>query len=173
KRNKRPIEDGGAYGDFELDSALQAGNYRIRAYTMRMRNFDSAFFFTRDIHIYNTEVEPAENVKEQKELTGFSVQFFPEGGTLVDSLKSLVAFKAINKKGLPLKVKGIIKSASGEILDTIQSVHDGMGSFELIPREEENYVAVMKDTAGHKQVFKLPEVEAEGVVLKVMKLKNN
>lgn len=173
QRNKRPIEDGGAYGDFALDSALHAGNYRVRAYTLWMRNFDSAFFFTRDIHIYNPEEEQSENAKERKALTKFSVQFFPEGGTLVDSLKSLVAFKAINENGLPLKVKGLIKNTSGEIMDTIQSVHDGMGSFELTPHAGADYIAIMKDMAGHKQVFKLPDVQSEGVVLKVMKLNNN
>ncbi len=183
QRNKRPIKDGGAYGDFELDTSLPAGRYHIRAYTMWMRNFNSDFFYHKDLPVYHpkgkiSDSNVSDTLSSTKEgtkagKTNFSVQFFPEGGDLVDSLESLVAFKAINQEGLPVKVSGIIRNSDGEIVDSIHSVHDGMGSFSLIPEKGKGYLAIMEDASGQKKNFPLPKAKPYGVVLKVVKVDNN
>lgn len=48
-----PLNDGVAWGDFNLPDTLTEGNYRIRAYTNYMRNFSSDFFFDKTIKIGN------------------------------------------------------------------------------------------------------------------------
>jgi len=50
---KLPIESGITWGDFALNDTLQAGNYRIRAYTNYMRNAGEAYFFDKVITIGN------------------------------------------------------------------------------------------------------------------------
>src|SRR5690606_23317859 len=46
-----PLILGGTMGDFKLADSLSAGNYRIRAYTNWMRNFDSDAFFDHTFRI--------------------------------------------------------------------------------------------------------------------------
>ncbi|MBC8054818.1 MAG: TonB-dependent receptor plug domain-containing protein [Sphingobacteriaceae bacterium] len=43
-----------SWGDFTLADSLTEGNYRIRAYTNWMRNFDEAYFFDKTIKIGNS-----------------------------------------------------------------------------------------------------------------------
>ncbi len=174
KRNKRPIKDGGAYGNFKLPTDMPAGNYRIRAYTMWMRNFDPAFFFSKDIHVYQPLVKKEKlSVDIDTTAPDFSVQFFPEGGDLVDSLRSMVAFKAINENGYPAKVQGVILDQDGNIIDSVQSVHDGMGSFSLMPLPGQTYTAEMTDSSGNTKTFTLPAAKPFGVTLHVVKVGND
>jgi len=49
-----PVVSGLAIGDFKLPDTLGEGNYRIRAYTNWMRNFDEDFFFDRTLVIGNS-----------------------------------------------------------------------------------------------------------------------
>ncbi|WDF55825.1 hypothetical protein [Mucilaginibacter sp. KACC 22063] len=48
---KLPLKDGLTWGDFALPDSLQAGNYRVRAYTNWMRNAGEAYFFEQVIPI--------------------------------------------------------------------------------------------------------------------------
>lgn len=50
---KLPLTAGLAWGDFALADTLAEGNYRIRAYTNWMRNFDNSYFFDKTIRIGN------------------------------------------------------------------------------------------------------------------------
>ncbi len=50
---KFPVTDGIAYGTMTIGDSLHEGNYRIRAYTNWMRNFDDAFFFDEAVAIGN------------------------------------------------------------------------------------------------------------------------
>lgn len=173
QRNKRPINDGGAYGNFKLPTDLPAGDYRIRAYTMWMRNFDPAFFFSKDIHVYRPLVKEEKLPPAPDTASGdFSVQFFPEGGDLVDSINSVVAFKAINAKGYPAKVRGVIRDREGNVIDSIQSVHDGMGSFSFMPLPGQTYTADMTDSSGMTKTFTLPAAQSFGVTLHLVKVNN-
>lgn len=163
ERNKLPIRDGGAWGEFSLPQDLRPGDYRLRAYTLWMLNFDPAFLFNRDIHVYEAGAKaPAAPPAPQP---GFAVQFFPEGGDLVDSVESLVAFKAIRQDGYPDKVSGYLTDESGRPIDSIRSVHDGMGSFSFTPLPGRTYRAVMTDSAGQTATFPLPAAKQQGVVL--------
>ncbi len=53
KTLRLPLTAGFGSGNFELKDSLNEGNYRLRAYTSWMRNFDQALFFDRTIKIGN------------------------------------------------------------------------------------------------------------------------
>ena len=53
KSLRLPVTAGTSRGDFKLTDSLSEGNYRVRAYTNWMRNFDEDFFFTKNIRIVN------------------------------------------------------------------------------------------------------------------------
>jgi hypothetical protein len=69
------------------------------------------------------------------------IQFFPEGGKLVNGLVSKVAFKAIGTDGLSRGVTGQIKDDAGGIITSFTSLHKGMGAFMLKPVAGKKYSA--------------------------------
>ncbi len=50
---KLPVTSGVTWGDFALSDTLQAGNYRVRAYTNWMRNAGEDYYFEKSIAIGN------------------------------------------------------------------------------------------------------------------------
>lgn len=51
-----PVINGFAQGNIALDPAVfKQGNYRLRAYTNWMRNFDPAYFFSKNIPVANSD----------------------------------------------------------------------------------------------------------------------
>jgi hypothetical protein len=45
-----------------------------------------------------------------------------------------IAFKANDQWGRPIKIKGVIKNSKGINVDSIRTIHDGMGYFFLTPQ---------------------------------------
>ena len=78
------------------------------------------------------------------------VQFFPEGGDLINGIKSQVAFKAIKPDGLGIDVKGSIIDNAGAVVATITTQHLGMGVFNLLPEAGKIYKAAITFPYGSK-----------------------
>lgn len=129
-------------GSMEIPKTLPPGNYQLRSYTQWMRNFDTDFFFTKNVNILNQEIETeATTAKEDK----IDVQFFPEGGHMVANISSRVSFKAIGSDGLPRNVKGQIIDSEGVPVATFSTLDRGGGFFQLTPKKNERYVAELED----------------------------
>lgn len=169
ERDKLPLKDGGAWGSFSLDPELPPGDYRIRAFTQWMLNFDPAYLYDRDIHVF-APGQDAETAADTARSSDFAVQFFPEGGDLIDSIQSLVAFKAIGQDGYPVAVSGMIKDDLGHDVSEAHAVHDGMGSFAFMPLPGRTYHAEMTTPDGKTKTFDLPAAKAAGVVLHVIQV---
>lgn len=95
------------------------------------------------------------------------IQFFPEGGQLVDSIPSRVAFKA-NRAGLGIPVSGYITDGDTVRLASIKTEHAGMGSFILTPFTGHSYTAVINLPDGKQQRIPLPVSQLQGYVLTLM-----
>ncbi len=92
--------DGGlGNGDFKLPDDISSGRYRIRAYTNYMRNFSDQLFFTKEITIIRgkEQIEASDQVKRIK--NSIRLHFFPEGGSLIENVSSIVAFKTVDNLG--------------------------------------------------------------------------
>ena len=95
------------------------------------------------------------------------VQFFPEGGNLVNGVMSKVAFKATGIDGKGIFIKGmLIEDGSNNILE-FTSLKFGMGSFTMIPKEGKAYTAKVVFPDESEEVFALPKAFEEGYVLRV------
>jgi TonB-dependent SusC/RagA subfamily outer membrane receptor len=252
-----PVELGLTWGDFTLSDSLTEGNYRIRAYTNWMRNFDEAYYFDKTITIGNsisnkiiTQVDYtfSKEAKGQKVIANINysdttgtplsskevnyevvldsrsilkgkgltdakgtlqvsfvnnqpfilksgriltnirlneketasksfpvkttsnetdVQFFPEGGDLIDEISSKIAFKAVGSDGLGLAVSGYITDQDQNRLVDFTSEYAGMGSFRIQPSVSNNYTAHILFKDGSEKVVPLPKVKAKGYVLSV------
>jgi len=159
------LHTGVASGAIELPDSITPGIYHIKAYTNWMRNDDEDYFFDRQVNIGN--VVPVIAIPDTSKGIQPDIQFFPEGGTLVNGLRSIVAFKAVDPNGLPATIKGNIVASDGRVITTIQSGHDGMGVFEIVPQEGKTYQAVVRSNNSQSQTVALPAPEAEGFVLTI------
>lgn len=260
-----PLENGLSEANITLaDSLFSPGKYLIRAYTKWMKNYDTDFFYYKEIQIGNAlnenifasanfeglrvsdrnEVLTSLNYKnyvnepqQYKEVTynftqdgvllyagkgktdvngnlsfttkfaknvnlddviletnikpvfdGQVVQrifrvnevireinlyFFPEGGYLVNGLRSRVAFKAIDERGFGIDVSGYIEDNKGNRITDFSSSHLGMGLFALSPNLGNTYTAVVTDRSGKVSRFPLPIIKKNGYVLSVNNLNDD
>ncbi len=258
KTLRLPVNAGISYGDFKLSDSLAEGNYRLRAYTTWMRNFDEDFYFDQTIKVGNswsneiitkatykiTEAEKKQEVNatlnfsdlsgqayQNREVTYIveldarqiargkgitdnkgdliisftnnqpailksgkilatiksqdkviatkvfpikstsdevSLQFFPEGGDMIDDVRTRVGFKAINSIGKGISVKGKIIDQNNELAAEFSSKHLGMGAFAIKPLAQNTYKAEVTFEDGSSKTFALPAVKKEGFILSVV-----
>ncbi|MGB3005571.1 MAG: hypothetical protein WBC06_03615, partial [Chitinophagaceae bacterium] len=160
-----PVFVGAASGHIELPDTLSTGNYIIRAYTTTMLNHDPDFIYKKGVFVYGkTKKEPNADQPIQSKIR---VTFFPEGGNLVSGINTSVAFKATYENGLPADITGKLKNEKGQELATFNTLHDGMGIFELMPVAGEKYYVVTTDTASEEK-FYLPERIKKGISFSVI-----
>jgi hypothetical protein len=177
---KLKSKSGFAHGDISLPDTLQPGNYRVRAYTNWMRNLDPAFFFTKILSVYSLSgmltsgsiTAPTGSGKNKQALvdtipkhkSAIDLQFFPEGGYLLDGLPVKVAFKALSPSGKGIKVTGSLVDNDGKFITSFTSNELGMGIVSLLPQVGKKYFAQLEGM-GSKQRYALPEAIKEGYVL--------
>jgi len=169
------LEDGIGNGDFKLSDSLPKGTYRIRAYTNWMKNFGDKFVFDKEIEISNTL---SASSKASSKISGQQaalqtagnekkgIRFFPEGGSMVENVAGIVAFKAEDNKAKGVKVKGAIISSTGDTITSFVSNESGMGLFVFTPVAGTKYVA--KGHFEDKTPFStaLPSALQKGFVLR-------
>ncbi len=163
RQHVAPLFQSTAKGSFDLPADYTGSVIRMKVYTRWSLNDDPAFGFERDIVINNNETI----VKPSKTENNTLVHVFPEGGELITGLKSLVAFKATDKFGKPVKIKGLLVNQLGKTLDTINVRHDGMGSFRMTPKAGESYSLKWIDPSGNTGIIVIPVNQKEGITLSV------
>jgi len=94
-----------------------------------------------------------------------SVNFFPEGGSLVMGLPSIVGFTAEDKFGLPRMVSGVLIDQTGRILDTLTTDASGIGKFEFTPVQDSVYLKIT-NPVGLEQKYPLPWPKTPGSVIR-------
>ncbi len=159
-----PIMDGEAVGDFLLPEDLSPGVYRISAFTNWMRNFGEENYFQKEILVME-EKSHFKDSEESREAE-IDLQFFPEGGDLVQGITSTVAFKALGNDGYGVNIEGGIFDENGVKVTEFKDHHLGMGAFELTPDKGKQYFAKVNFQDGKTVDYPLPRVLDAGYVLK-------
>lgn len=154
---------GSTPADFDLPASVKSGNYSVNAYTLWMLNFPD-FIYRKNIFVYNSDFLKSARKPEKPVL---QVQFFPEGGQLIEGIKNRVAFVATDEKGFPVNVKGHITDNTGKTVADMESEHNGMGTFEIEPATGISYRANIPAPNGSSLTFRLPEAQKEGIALRV------
>ncbi len=179
---KFKLENGACHGDFKLNATNYGGFYEVRAYTRYMLNFDAANYFSRLFPVYDApktpevytalmtdrpnsqkipKIRPDDIQKEQ-----LTLNFFPEGGNLIQNVTSKVAFKATNLNGEDAIITGSVYNDKNEkVIDINTEYKLGTGSFELTPDGGKYYAKV--STNGHDYRFNLPVALPKGYVMAV------
>ncbi|GAB3313282.1 Plug domain-containing protein [Hymenobacter humi] len=158
------LSGGLAHGDLALPDTLATGTYQLRAYTSWMRNASPAFFFTRALAIARTAAQPAPAPAANARI---DLQFFPEGGNLVEELESEVGFKAVDGQGHGVALQGTVLDEQGQPVASLNTRHGGMGSFRLTPAPGQRYRAVVVLPGGGKAEYPLPTSQPTGYTLHV------
>ncbi len=151
-------------GVIDVTDSLITGNYTLVAFTNWMRNFDEDFFFRKKISIINDIQPEREPVNTDNEKT-IDLQFFPEGGNLIQEIPSKVAFKAIGPNGRSVKITGEIIDSKGTHVANLETAHEGMGFFYLTPLPGESYSAKIE---GNEKTFALPLINESGLAMRVV-----
>ena len=158
------LRNGAGNGNFQLSDSLKSGAYRLRAYTSWMLNFGDNFVFEKNVTIAGPDTV------RTKIGTGValpSIDFFPEGGSLVAGIACRVAFKVTGADGKGIISEGAIFNSKGDSVTTFTSNENGMGSFILNPVEGSTYMA--RGLLNGRQDFKaeLPKALSKGFSLLV------
>lgn len=157
-----PVLGGAATGALELSKDAPQMTYTIRAYTRRMMNFGSSFFYEKQLQVFNPSKTPAAAVASKETI----INFLPEGGNLVAGVANAVAFKVTDKYGYPLDAEGQLKDSKGNEIVAIKTTHDGMGKFYFLPQPDEIYSAEITIKGDLEKVM-LPHVKFSGTTLQV------
>ena len=167
QRKVFPAFLGESFGQIELSENLVTGTYHLRAFSPLVLN-QPGFFFNKKLEVFGKEAkQPAKKpVPARTDIT-----FFPEGGNLITSLMNNIAFKAVDENGLPVDITLEIRNNKDELISQTSSVHDGMGSFALVPLAGETYYGVVPHQTGSVK-YPLPEATARGVILNVRNTNN-
>ncbi len=166
------LNDGVCWGDFVLPESSPTGNYRIRAYTQWMLNLGELDFFDQPIPVGSLAIRNVSDslMKQTRHDMGnkADVQFFPEGGALIEGIKSKVAFKAIGANGMGTDVKGVILNKANKQVCSFESSHLGMGYFYLLPEKDDAYKAKLTFSDRTQTAVDLPKPDSSGISLSVV-----
>ena len=159
-----PLVSGGGWSDIPLAHTLKQGSYWLRAFTNWMRNAGPDYFYSQKIRIGGISVEISE---KQTALANPDVQFFPEGGELVNGVRSRVAFKALNSEGYGEGIKGTIIDNEGNVIADFAAQHLGMGVFAFTPQSGKTYKARVNTIGEASFTVDLPKALEKGYTLVV------
>ena len=176
------LQGGRANGDIDIADSLTAGTYVLRAYTNWMRNAGDEFVYSRRLSVWPASPIGPQDPARPNTNTSFGraqaaataanradVQFFPEGGYLVEGLPAVVACKATDVSGRGVAVRGQILNAQNTVVvASVGSGHAGMGRFAFVPGAGQHYHAHLTLPNGATADYPLPAAQASGYTLHVV-----
>ncbi|QLG43949.1 TonB-dependent receptor [Costertonia aggregata] len=175
------------HGNFKIPVRAKKGVYTLRAYTNYMRNFDDSIFFRKNVFVntsntlknkYKNNSKPdTVDVTINKNIStsnkqNIDIQFFPEGGHMVNGFLNHVAFKAIDSNGKGIPVSGEIIDETGTKIIEFNTSYLGMGKFYFIPKSGKTYWATISDIDLGKSFF-LPKALNNGILMTLVDDREN
>ncbi|MFI5162660.1 MAG: carboxypeptidase-like regulatory domain-containing protein [Sphingobacteriales bacterium] len=96
------------------------------------------------------------------------IRFLPEGGSLVAGIPAHIGFKAVGEDGKGLDISGAILDKQGKQIASINSLHKGIGSFDLDVQPDEVYTAKITFSGGAFKSYPLPAIKNSGTALRIV-----
>ena len=162
-QDKVLLENGSGFGSFYIPASIPSGVYIFRAYTSWMKNSDPEFYFHKEIRIVNTLRTPDPSVLPATSFAP-SVSFFPEGGYLVNRLKSRVGFHVKDPSGHGMDAQGYLM-AGKDTVTLLRTGLNGLGDFYFTPKKGTIYSVLLKDQKGRLIPAQLPSINDSGLVI--------
>jgi hypothetical protein len=160
---KLSLKNGDGDGSIYLPVTLNSGNYILRAYTNWMKNFSPEYFFQKNITVINTQ-KIFEKPPTDRTLH-YDIQFFPEGGNLVNSMESKIAFRIADQYGRGSDARGFLVDNDHDTITQFNPHKFGLGNFSFTPREQHKYKAVVLLADGKYISRELPAAQDSGYAM--------
>ena len=170
----------GASGDIAIPDDIEEGSYLLRTYTKYMLNDDNPVLFEKEINIWKQKlngntiskvIEAEENGPIKK--SGATVpsrpiiQFFPEGGDLVEGLESVLGLKITDQKGNGIALKGKILDQNGKLIAIFKSFEFGLARTYFKAAANTNYYAEIQ-IEGKTERYAVPDALTKGYTLQIL-----
>ena len=140
------VNDISTQGDFQIKKDWKEGKYTLRAYTNYMRNSDPDYFFHKNINVWapndavsKLPLEANKSAEQNLDSSKPDINFFPEGGYLVEKLTSKVAVKIKNNIISDKKISGFITDEDDTYITSCEIYDFGLGLFYLTPDPSKSY----------------------------------
>ena len=162
-QSKIALNEGTGNGSLYLPVTLNSGVYKLRAYTNWMKNFSPDYYFEKKITIVNSLKSPGVQPMQSH---NYDIQFFPEGGNLVQDIESKIAFRITDQAGKGIEFRGAVINETNDTVARFQQLKFGIGNFTFIPTRGNTYKAVIQltDTVIIKE---LPAIYEQGYAMNV------
>jgi hypothetical protein len=165
-QQKVSLKSGESNGSIIIPVNIPSGVYRFRVYTNWMKNFSPDYYFQKDIRIINP-ANPQSGITLKS--NQYDIQFFPEGGNLVQQLEAKLGFRVTDAYGKGLDCEGTLVSSSGDTVLHFRPLVMGLGHFIFTPAAGQRYKTIIRFPQGDLVTKELPEVFSNGFELSVLK----
>ncbi|MBN2519020.1 MAG: hypothetical protein JXB17_00825 [Bacteroidales bacterium] len=138
------LKDGFGKGYINIPVELEPGNYKLRAYTNWMRNFNENYFFIKNIVIVNPDKEIVFRKNLDNSQLKLNIDFFPESVKIIKNFNNQIIIRVLNQfdEGIDAKARLYINK---EIISEVD-IFKGIGFFNLKPVDNGNYyVEIIKE----------------------------
>ena len=172
-QTKIRLENGSGGGGFRLPDSLSTGEYTLRAYTNRMKNFLPNGCFMKTITIYNPFSEILFRKKTALNFpdnSDYNIALFPEGGRLLKGFINKVGVRVYYKDGREKAFKGYLSDGTNDAIVEVVVDSTGIGSFVFFAEPGKLY-KLLSDNG--KNIFPLPEISLTGFSLSVKNRAND
>jgi hypothetical protein len=130
------IKDGVGNNQFTQPEGILGGNYYIQAHTNNMLNFGKD-------HKFVTKIKIGDDIlNETSSIPLYDIQFFPEGGHLLENVKNVVGIKVLIN-GMGSDYKGQIINSKGLEVSSFSNEHLGMSKTHFTFQKNEKYKAII------------------------------
>ena len=166
-QQKVSLKAGESDGSMIIPVNIPSGVYRLRAYTNWMKNFSPDYYFEKAIRITRPQNgQPDSAISKTKH---YDIQFFPEGGNLVQQIESKVAFRITDAHGQGLEFNGILINGNKDTILKFHPANRGLGNFLFTPAPGQSYKAIIRFPGGEEVVKELPAAYPDGYTLSLSK----
>lgn len=163
---KIALDEGLGNGSFQLPFSIHSGNYIFRAYTRWMINAGAEACFEKPVTILNTLQAPPVPATSN-DSPAYDVQFFPEGGSLVQGLPNNIAFRIADRSGKGVSCKGAVINTVGDTIAHFHTLRFGMGRFSFTPPAGGACKAVLELDDHTGLTYSLPPAQEKGYTMQV------
>lgn len=163
-------------GNISLSDTLPTGFYWLRAYTKHMALFRPHDIGVQPIYVVNLSKPATRHISDINEIgdetksrsKNLLMDFYPEGGTVISGVNTVIAFRVKDEDGMPHKATGLVKDDRDSVVASFQTNSFGLGKITFFPSIWRKYEAHLKSENGKETVFSLPKVDLFAAQLSVI-----
>ena len=165
-------------GDFKINKNWKPGIYMLRAYTNYMRNNNPDYFFKKEIPVWDLKEEAISNqnptiienhnaAPKETTITRPDLNFYPEGGYLINGIQSKVAIKVKDDYYKEANITGVIKDSDHKTISAFKIFEFGLGALTFTPEANKTYYASIICN-GKTENYELPKALPKGFSLNLL-----